>query len=295
MRNYLIFILFISLNSVFAQELECKVTVNAAKVTNVNNQIFKNLETSLNDLVNKTAWTDLKFKNSEKINCSMFITVNEYNSNNFSASIQVQSSRPGYNSTFSTPVLNVNDKDFNFKYVEFENLNYNPNGYDSNLISVIAFYSTLIIGLDLETFKPNGGDEVFQITQNILNVAAQGGYKGWSQADGNQNRYFIITDILSPSFKSYREALFQYHFNGIDQMAGDIKTAKSGILESLDMLTALYSVRPNSYLLRTFFDAKSDEIVAIFSGGPIVPIPNLIDNLNRISPTNSSKWSKIKL
>ena len=295
MRSYLIFILFICFNSVFAQELECKVTVNAVKVTNVNNQIFKNLETSLNDLVNKTAWTDLKFKNSEKINCSMFITVNEYNSNNFSASIQVQSSRPGYNSTFSTPVLNVNDKDFNFKYVEFENLNYNPNGYESNLVSVIAFYSTLIIGLDLETFKPNGGDEVFQITQNILNVAAQGGYKGWSQADGNQNRYFIITDILSPSFKSYREALFQYHFNGIDQMASDVKIAKTGILESLDMLTALYAVRPNSYLLRTFFDAKSDEIVAIFSGGPVVPISNLIDNLNRISPTNSSKWSKIKL
>lgn len=295
MRSYLIFILFICFNSVFAQELECKVTVNAAKVTNVNNQIFKNLETSLNDLVNKTAWTDLKFKNSEKINCSMFITINEYNSNNFSASIQVQSSRPGFNSTYSTPVLNVNDKDFNFKYVEFENLNYNPNGYESNLVSVIAFYSTLIIGLDLETFKPNGGDEVFQITQNILNVAAQGGYKGWSQADGNQNRYFIITDILSPSFKSYREAMFQYHFYGIDQMANDTKTAKTGILESLDMLTALYAVRPNSYLLRTFFDAKSDEIVALFSGGPVVPISNLIDNLNRISPTNSSKWSKIKL
>jgi hypothetical protein len=294
MRNYFSFLLVLIISFAHSQELNCKVTVNYSKVSATNVQVFKALETSLNDFVNKTAWTEKKYNPNEKINCSMFILVNEYDSNNFNATIQVQSSRTIFNSTYESPVLNINDKDMLFRYVEFENLIYNPTSFDSNLVSIIAFYSNLIIGLDAESLAPNGGDEFFQRAQDISALASQGGYKGWSQADGNQNRFFLINDLVSPSYKSYKDALNQYHFQGLDIMSDDLKGGKEEVKNAIIALSKLYSVRPNAYLLRVFFDAKADEIVSIFSGGPNVAISDLVDVLNRISPTNSSKWAKIK-
>lgn len=277
-----------------AQELDCKVVVDYTKITNANTQIFKNLETALNDFVNKTNWTDQKFQQDEKISCAMIIVVNEYNSNNFSASIQVQSSRPVYNSSYLAPVLNINDKDFSFKYIEFENINYNPNAFDSNLVSTIAFYANLIIGMDAETFEANSGTDHFGVAQNIVNVAAQSGYKGWSQSDGNQNRFFIINDILSQTFKPFRQSMTDYHLS-LDGMTKDLKTSKIGIEKSIQDLASINSLRPNALVTRMFFDAKSDEIISIFSGGPSIPIAELVNTLNKISPLNSAKWSQIKM
>lgn len=277
-----------------AQELDCKVVVDYSKITNANTQIFKNLEVALNDFVNKTNWTDRKFQQNEKISCAMIIVLNEYNSNNFSASIQVQSSRPVYNSSYVSPVLNINDKDFNFKYIEFENINYNPNSFDSNLVSTLAFYANLIIGMDAETFVANSGTDYFNIAQNIVSVAAQSGYKGWSQSDGNQNRFFIINDILSPTFRPFRQTMTDYH-TSLDGMTKDVKNAKLSIEKSIQDLGSIYSLRPNALVTRLFFDAKSDEIISIFSGGPAIPISELVNTLNKISPLNSAKWSQIKM
>lgn len=277
-----------------AQELDCKVVVDYSKITNANNQIFKNLEVALNDFVNKTNWTDRKFQQNEKISCAMIIVLNEYNSNNFSASIQVQSSRPVYNSSYVSPVLNINDKDFNFKYIEFENINYNPNSFDSNLVSTLAFYANLIIGMDAETFVANSGTDYFNIAQNIVSVAAQSGYKGWSQSDGNQNRFFIINDILSPTFRPFRQTMTDYH-TSLDGMTKDVKNAKLSVEKSIQDLGSIYSLRPNALVTRLFFDAKSDEIISIFSGGPAIPISELVNTLNKISPLNSAKWSQIKM
>ena len=288
-------ILFVCLfSSVYSQELNCKVVVNYDKITNTNNQIFKSLETSLSEFVNKTVWTEKSYKPNEKINCSMFITLNSYDSNNFEASIQVQSSRPVFNSSFTTPVLNINDTDFNFQYVEFQNLFYNPNTYESNLISTIAFYSYMILGLDAETFELNSGTEYFQSAQQILNLAAPSGGTGWSQTSKTNNRFYLVTDILSTTFKPIRETLFQYHFNGLDMMSKDLKSSKEVILSSLKNINGLHQIRPNAYLTRVFFDAKADEIVSIFTAGPTVSLDGLVDDLSRVSPTNSSKWVNIK-
>lgn len=294
MRKYFLVSFLFIMAFAKGQELNCTVTVNYDKITNANVQIFKNLQISLNDFMNKTVWTEQSYSQREKINCSMYIIINSYDSNQFGATIQVQSSRPGFNSTYSSPVININDKDFNFRYVEFENMIYNPNSFDTNLISVLAFYSYLIIGTDADTFSPNGGSPYFQTAQDIVNQAAQSGYSGWTQAEKNQNRYFLINDILSPALVAYRETLYSYHYNGIDVMHKDLKSSKEAIKNSLLNVFKLYSVRPNSYLARTFFDAKVDEIVAIFSGGPSIPVADLVDGLNKISPTNSSKWSQVK-
>jgi hypothetical protein len=288
-------ILFVCLfSSVYSQELNCKVVVNYDKITNTNNQIFKSLETSLSEFVNKTVWTEKSYKPNEKINCSMFITLNSYDSNNFEASIQVQSSRPVFNSSFTTPVLNINDTDFNFQYVEFQNLFFNPNTYDSNLISTIAFYSYMILGLDAETFELNSGTEYFQSAQQVLNLAAPSGGAGWSQTSKTNNRFYLVTDILSTTFKPIRETLFQYHFNGLDMMSKDLKSSKEVILSALKNINGLHQIRPNAYLTRVFFDAKADEIVSIFTAGPTVSSDGLVDDLSRVSPTNSSKWVNIK-
>jgi hypothetical protein len=289
----LLFVLFFGYAQ--AQQLNCTVQVNADKVTNANTQIFKSLENAINEFVNKTDWTGDVYKQNERINCSMVINVNSYDSNQFSATIQVQSSRPIFNSTYSSPIFNFNDKDFGFRYIEFENLIFNPNSFDSNLVSVLAFYSYMIIGFDADSYSLKGGNEWYQIAQEITNVSQQSGYKGWSQTDGNQNRYFLISDILSTTFEPFRTAIYQFHREGLDTMSKDLKTSKESIVSTIQLMSKLYSVRPNAFLIRVFFDAKADEIVSVFSGGPSIPISDLVDTLNKVSPINSSKWATIKL
>lgn len=293
MRNILSLFLVLIFSFSQAQELNCTVTVNAQKLTNANQSVFKTLETALNEFVNRTQWTSQTFKQNEKINCSMYITISSNNSDQFVATIQVQSSRPIHNSSYASPILNFNDKDFSFKYAEFESLNYNPTAFESNLVSVISFYSYVILGMDADSFVAESGNTYFETAQNISNVAQQSGYKGWTQADGNQSRYFLINDLLSPTFREVRLTMYDYH-NGLDLMNQDLKASKEKIKKSLLNLSKLNATRPNAFLTRVFFDAKSDEIVSIFSGGPTISITDLVDNLNRISPLNSSKWSSIK-
>lgn len=286
--------LVLSFGFVQGQQLNCTVTVNAQKMGNPNQQVYKTLETSLNEFVNKTDWTTQNYKQQEKINCSMYITLMSNSSDQFTATIQVQSSRPVFDSSYETPVLNINDKDFSFTYTEFENLVFNANSFQSNLVSIISFYSYVIIGMDRDTFEFKSGDPSYQTAQTIATVAQQSSYKGWSQIDGNQNRYYLINDLLSPTYVEIRKTLFDYH-QSLDLMTTDKKVAKEKMKASLLGLNKLYNSKPNAYLTRVLFDAKSDEIVAAFSGGPTITIADLVDNLNKISPLNSSKWAMLKL
>jgi hypothetical protein len=277
-----------------AQQLNCTVTVNSNSIANANTTTFKTLERSLAEFVNKTDWTGTEYNQGEKIECSMYITLNSYDSNNYAATIQVQAARPVYGSTYSSPIFNYNDKDLTFTYVEFQNLTYDPTSYSSNLVSVVSFYAYMILGIDGDTFAPQGGTQWLETAQEICNVAQQGGSKGWTQSDGNQNRYFLVNDMLSATFSPFREAMYQYHFEGLDVMHKDQKTAKQKIGESIQTLAKIYNVRPNAFLTRVFFDAKSDELVSIFSGGPAITVADLSDNLNKLSPLNSGKWNQIK-
>ncbi|MCD0464817.1 DUF4835 family protein [Flavobacterium sp. ENC] len=276
-----------------AQQLNCTVTINTDRLPNPNQQVFKTLQTSLSEFVNKTDWTGSVLKQNERINCSMYITLSSYSSDQFSGTIQVQASRLIYNSTYSSPILNYNDKDLSFRYTEYEPLLFNPTTFESNLVSVVSFYSYMILGIDADTFQMGGGSSYLETAQNISNVAQQGGFKGWSQADGVQNRYFLINDMLSPTYSDLRQTMFLYH-SGLDNMSQDLKAAKEKIKSSVILIGKLNSVKPNAFLTRIFFDAKSDEIVSVFSGGPSIPVTDLTDVLNKVSPLNSTKWSQIK-
>lgn len=276
-----------------AQQLNCTVTINTERLATPNQQVFKTLETALSEFVNKTDWAGSVLKQNERINCSMYITLSSYNSNQYSGTIQIQASRMVYNSTYSSPIFNYNDKDFSFSYTEYEPLLFNPTNFESNLVSLVSFYSFMILGIDADTFQMGAGSSYLETAQNIANVAQQGGYKGWSQSDGVQNRYFLINDMLSPTYSDLRQTWALYH-SGLDTMNQDLKAAKEKVKSSILLIAKVNSVKPNAFLTRIFFDAKSDEIVSIFSGGPSIPITDLTDVLSRVSPLNATKWSQIK-
>ncbi|SHH43182.1 protein of unknown function [Flavobacterium frigidimaris] len=293
MNKIVTLLVFLFFGFAQAQQLNCTVTINTERLSNPNQQVFKTLQTSLSEFVNKTDWTGSVLKQNERINCSMYITLSSNNSDQFTGTIQVQSSRLIFNSTYSSPVLNYNDKDFNFRYTEYEPLLFNPSTYDSNLVSVISFYSYLILAMDADTFQMTGGNPYLETAQNIASVAQQGGSKGWSQSDGVQNRYYLINDMTSPMYSDIRQTMFEYH-RGLDGMSLDLKASKEKVKAAIMILGRLNSVKPNAFLTRVFFDAKSDEIVSIFSGGPSIPVGDLTDMLNKVSPLNATKWSQIK-
>jgi len=293
MRNILFASLLFLCSYGIAQELNCSVVVNAQRTGNENVQVFKTLQTQLNEFVNNTSWTNKSFKPQERINCSMVITIQNYDSDLFQGTIQIQSSRPVFNSSYSTPVYSFNDRDFTFRYLEFQNLVFNPNQFESNLVSVLTFHIYMILGMDADTFQLKGGDEYYKQAQTILNYSQQENFSGWKLEDGNQTRFTLIDNILSPTFEEFRIAMYGYHLKGLDVMGNNPKNGKSQISDAIYELSAMNTRRPNSFLMRVFFDAKAEEIQDIFSDGPSVDIADLISVLTKIAPMHASKWRNI--
>lgn len=295
MRKFLLFLLCtIAVFSAQAQELNCTVTIDAEQTGQPNLQIFRTLETQLREFVNNTKWTDKTYKNQERIDCNMSLIISQFDGDTFTATLQIQSSRPIFDSTYDSPVYNYFDRQVSFNYKEFEPLNFNMNSFSSNLVSVVAFHVYTVLGLDADTYAPFGGAEYFEIAKQITNTAASSNFAGWKANDGNQSRYRYNDALLSQVYKEFHDAMYQYHREGMDVMSTDPKTAKLKIAQSIEKLKGINDRRPNSFLVRTFFDAKSDEIQAIYSGGPQVDITKLIENLNRVAPTKQSNWAEIK-
>ena len=294
MRKILVLLAFLVTTVSFSQELNCTVSVIAQQTGNENNVVFKTLEKQLMEFINNTKWTEKSFGVQERINCSMVINVGAYDNDLFSTSLQISSSRPIYNSSYSSPVYNYNDKEFNFRYLEFQNLVYNSIQFESNLISVLAFHVYMILGMDADSFALNGGDEYFKQAQTIANYSQQLNGQGWKLEDGLQSRFALIDNLVSPTFKEMRSSMYTYHIEGLDVMNESSKEGKTQIISTLSELQKVHSRRPNSFLMRVFFDAKSDEIMDIFSGGPSVNITETLDILNRIAPMHSQKWRNIK-
>lgn len=289
---FLICFIFSSVTSI-SQELNAVVSINHSQIGNSNQAYFKTLQTALTEFINNTRWTTKNVSSLEKIDCVFYLNVNSYESNAVSGSLQVQSSRVVYNSTYNAPIFNFNDRDVSFSYTEFENLYYNPNSFDSNLTSLIAFYVNIILGLDADSFAKNGGTEFFQNASNITSLAQQSGYKGWKQGDGNNNRYFLVNDILSSANKAFRDAIYEYHRTGLDEMADNLQKGKDGVYASLNTLSELHKNRPNAFLTRVFFDAKTDELVSIYGGVMDSNKKKVVEILNKISPLNASKWNNL--
>jgi hypothetical protein len=277
-----------------AQELNCTITVNSDQVGQTNQQIFRTLEKSLNDFVNRSKWTNRVYRENERVNARMFITVQEYESNRFRTNIQVQSSRPVFNTSYESPVFNYKDDVFNFEYIEFQPLIYNPNVFDSNLVGVISYYVYIILGMDADTFSLEGGTEFYRQAQQIVTLAQGSNFPGWSQtASDNRTRFQLTDNLLSNTFREYRIAMYNYHRKGLDIMGDNNSAGKQVIAGTMRLFETLISRRPNAFLIQTFFDAKSEEIQNLFSDGPKVDVVQLKETLNKVAPFYSSTWNEI--
>jgi hypothetical protein len=289
----LLFLLFSIINfNIFSQELNCQVIINSDLVDQTNQKIFKTLEVSLNEFVNSNSWTNTDFLSNEKITCSFVLNLTNYNADLFEGTLQILSQRPIFMSDYDSPIINFLDKEIKFKYEEYQPLFYNSEGFESNLTSIFSFYIYLILGLDADTYSLFGGQTYIEQAQKIVNLSQQGG-KGWNQNESNRNRFWLIDAIRSNSYKEYRETLYNYHRKGMDFLTDDPLNAKKEILFSFTALEKLYVRRPNALPLQIFFDAKSQEIVDIFSSGPKVDFENTFILLNKVAPFFAPKWKQI--
>ncbi len=294
-KCFLLLLIFTFPLFIGAQEVNAVITVNSDQVNQTNQQIFKTLETSLTDLVNKTKWTNRTYKEVERLNARMFITVTAYQNNSFTATIQLQSSRPVFNTSYDSPVFNYKDNEFNFEYIEFQPLLFNPNVYQNNLVSVVAYYVYVMLGIDADTFELNGGTDFYKQAQAVV-TQAQGGSSssGWNQDSGERTRFELIDNLQSNTFKEYRIAMYNYHRKGLDILADNNSTGKQVISGTMRLIETLIKRRPNAFLIQTFFDAKSEEIKNVFSDGPKVDVVQLKETLNKIAPLYSSTWKQIE-
>jgi len=294
MRNlFITFICILFSLTISAQELNCRVTINSNEIPQGDLPVFKTLERSLNNFVNNNKWTNRDYKENERVNAQIIITLSKYESNRFEGNIVIQSSRPVFNTSYETPVFNYKDNKFSFQYIEFEPLVYNPNVFESNLVGVVAYYVYIMLGLDADTFSLEGGTEHFKTAQNIVTQAQGTSYNGWSQTDA-RTRFELVDDLLSNTYREYHVAMYNYHRKGLDILGDNNSTGKQVIAGTMKLFETMQKRRPNAFLTQTFFETKSDEIQSVFSDGPKVDIVKLKETLNRVAPYFSSTWNDIK-
>ncbi len=295
LRNLLLLLFCLCSVYVEAQELNATVTIDAEQTGQPNAQVFRTLKDQLTELINETQWTNRTFTNQERIDCNFTLILQGFESTSFSGSLQVQSSRTVFGSTYDSPVYNYNDRQFVFEYSEFQPLVFNINNFDSNLVSVLAYHVYTIIGLDADTFAPFGGDPYFAQARQIVNTAASSSFQGWKAVDGTQSRYRFNDAVLSNVYQDFRQVMYDYHRTGLDLMSTNLNNGKTGVRDAVILLKKVNVRRPNSFLMSTFFDAKANEIQQIFSDGPTIEITELVEVVKRIAPTKSDSWNKIKL
>lgn len=290
--------LSIVVTTVQAQELNCQVSiVTDAKleVTSVEQEIFKQLEQTIYELMNNTQWTKDKFTVEERINCNLQLQIREIpSSGTYSGSLQIQSSRPAFNSSYNTTIFNFQDDDITFNFSRNAVLVYAPNQFRDNITSVLAFYAYFIIGMDYDSFSLKGGTQYFNEAQQIVTNAQASGYSGWkSNEKGKNNRYWLIDNVLHELFTPLRECNYEYHRMGMDVMYDDKVAARQAVYTAMDKLIKVVSTRPNSLNLLNFVQAKSTELKNLYEDAEIKEKNDIVGLLKRIDPANSSKYQEI--
>lgn len=289
-----VFILSALLSQAKAQELECKTTVVYKQIQTTNTQIFKTLETAINEFMNNRQWTNQKFKANEKIQCNVLINLSEYSNNEaFKGTISIQARRPVYNSNFNTPLLNIVDNNFTFNYKEFDPLDFNENSISSNLTAVLGYYAYILLGTDFDTFSRFGGTPWFQLAERIVSNAQSLNDIGWKASENKNNRYWIANQLLNNEFRPYREFVYIYHRKGLDQMADDAQQGAGAIVDALPMLETVNNAQPSSVALKLFFDAKSQELVSMLKELPSDKRITAATILKKTDPGRTQEYQKL--
>jgi hypothetical protein len=293
----LIFIVFLLSSFSFevtAQELNCQVQVLSQQIPGSDKRAFEALQTAIYEFMNNRKWTNESFKLEERIDCSILINLTDrVSTEEYKGTIQVQSRRPTFKSSYNTVLLNFNDQDFQFKYIENQALEFTDNTFTSNLTAVLGFYAYMVIGLDYDSFSMNGGTPYLQKALSIVNTAQDAPEAGWKAFEGNKNRYWMINNYMDASFVPLRECYYNYHRKGLDVMVDNKEGGRAAIAESIESLKKVHAAKPLSFNMQIFFNAKADEIINIFSGAFTDEKSKIINTLNEIDPTNSNKYMKI--
>lgn len=277
-----------------AQELNCTVTVLTPQIQSSDKKIYTTLQTAIYEFMNNTRWTGDEFSNQERIECTMQITINERVSNDeFKGTIQISARRPVYKTSYYSPLLNYNDENFQFRYIEFQTIEFNQTATNPNLASVLAFYAYIIIGMDYDSFSPMGGSPYLQQAQTIVANMQNSPDRGWRAFESTRNRYWLSENLNNPVFKPLRSFNYEFHRQGLDIMSEKKDDAVTNIATAIEALKPLHDDKPGSFLMQTVLYSKSDEIVNIFSGAFPEVKTRMLNVLNEIDPANGTKYLAI--
>lgn len=296
MKRYLLIsiVIIVNLSATFAQELRCNISISAQKIQGANRTLFETMQSDLYEFMNNRKWTDHQYSMDERIECNIFINLDEQvSSDEFKGSIQVQARRPVFNASYETILLNIKDNDFHAKYVEYQTLEFNETSNKDNLTNILAYYAYIVLGMDYDSFTPEGGTEFFQKALTIVNNSQNAREKGWKAYESERNRYWLVENILNKSYAGFRSCTYQYHRQGLDLMSDKAPDGRGVIAESLKSIQKVFRSRPSLYILQVFFDAKSDELVNIFSKSFPDERARVVAILNECDPSNGSKYEKI--
>ncbi len=285
MRSLLIFIAFFTSPLLFAQELNCTVTINADQIQTSDRAIFKDMERAFATFLNTRKWTNDSYQNHERINCNLFLNISRMPSiGNFVANAQITSGRPVFNSNYETVVLNFADREWEFEYIESLPLEFNDNTYITNLTSMLAFYAYIILGMDYDTFSELGGNPHFQKAFMVVNNAQSSNRPGWQSLGSNRNRYALIDNINNPQNTDLRKSIYRYHRLALDTFDKTPDQSRQIALETLKTLRQVWTLNPSSIFVITFLDSKSNELANIFSDGNLSVRREAYDILSAIDP-----------
>lgn len=279
--------------SVQAQEFKCDVRVNSNKIAGTDKSIFESLQTALYEFINNTKWTNVNFKPTEKIECSMVINIQEkIDATSFRGELNLALKRPTYKATYSTPLFNYIDTQFPFSYSEGEALDFNPNIYSSNLTSAIAYYLYMFLGFEFDSFSLYGGEEFYKVASNIVSAAQSTGESGWSSNE-RRNRYVLCENLTNESYKPLREFLYGYHRLGLDVMSEDPNRGRESITNAIFQLESVYNQYPMCYFLQLIVETKRDEIIQVYTQGNQKDKTEVSRILKSIDPSQATRYDAI--
>jgi len=300
MKRFGFFLLsvFMLSSAASAQELQVKININSQQVQGTDKSVFDNLKQTLEQFMNDRQWTDLQFQENERIECTFNITVSKYDasSNRFTCSAMIQANRPVYNSAYTTTLYNNRDKNFDFEFAQFDQLNFNEEVIDNQLVALMGYYAYLIIGIDLDSFSPMGGTDVLQRCMNLVNNAQDLGFAGWKSFEDSRNRFAFINDYLDEALKPFRQLQYDYYRSGLDEMASNVERGRGNVSTALEnCLKKAHEDKPLSLLPQIWTDYKKDELANIYKGkGTQKEKETVYDILFNINASQNNTWEKIK-
>jgi hypothetical protein len=296
MKAFSLYILFLCLSgAVAAQDLNARVQVVSPKIQSTNKRVFQTLETAMKDFLNGRKWSADAILPQERIDCNFVLNITSWDgSSAFAGELQVQSSRPVYNSSYTSTLLQINDKDIAFTYTEGQTIDYTDQNFQGNLSSIMAFYAYIIIGMDYDTFSRFGGTPYFTAAQNVVTNAQSSSYSGWKAFDGTTNRYWLSENLNNKLYQSLRSFMYDYHRNGLDIMADNSGKAIKAISLILPALSQIDRQRVGAMFPLVFFTAKSDEMIFIFTKADPQDKMQAMNILSQIDPSNGLKYQMLQ-